>query len=285
MQKTSQTLPAMISLIQSLEGATIEVSIGTKATAKSRVDFGQPVSLNDTIAKRLVLEALEQLGVQVTDLADHKFTVIGKSIIVEGDLSTAGLRRILSVLEVPTTKFSELKEETAEGQTASAGDMGEKSQVYYRTVVSLLDDLRGDREKQDTRGGMDAVWMERYARKIDRLPILYVDEELLAWGSDTAQTLRVMATTRRGAGLAAGSQKSALRSDAYIGVYYNYSYGYGGAGYTGVSGSTAYEKDRNQIDRQLQNQATAKKVEGWRLIEDASAEIRKTMTQRYGIEF
>jgi hypothetical protein len=31
--------------------------------------------------------------------------------------------------------------------------------------------------------------------------------------------------------------------------------------------------------------ATATKVEGWRLIEDATADIRRSMTQKHGIEF
>lgn len=57
--------------------------------------------------------------------------------------------------------------------------------------------------------------MERYARKIDRLPILYVDEDFLEWGSKTAETLLIMAETRRGAGVSAGVRKSALRTGAY----------------------------------------------------------------------
>ncbi len=291
LKKSSLTLDQVVALVLSIQGATIEVSIGETARAKSRIDFAQPVNMKSVIAKRLVHEALNRLGIQMTDLEDHQCTVAGKSIIMEGDLSSGGLRRLFSLLEVPTTKFSELEEETAEDHTPSAGDMAENSQVYFKSVVSLLDDLRGDRSKQDTRGGQDGVWMERYARKIDRLPILYVDEDLLEFGSKTAETLRIMAGARRSAGLRAGSQKAALRTSvggyygAYGGGYYNYSYGYGGAGYGSVSGATETEKNRSQITRQEQNKATATKNEGWRLIEDATAAIRREMTKRYGVEF
>ncbi|MBX3437468.1 MAG: hypothetical protein KF861_08265 [Planctomycetaceae bacterium] len=288
LQKSSLKLEDIVALVMSIQGTTVEVSIGSEARSKARVDFGKPVAMSDVIAKRLVLEALEQIGLEVNDLQEHKFSTVGNSVIAEGPLSATSLRRLLSVVEIPTTNFSQLAEETAEDHSPSAGDMAKNSQVYFKSVVSLLDDLRSDREKQDTRGGMDAVWMERYARKIDRLPILFVDEQLLDFGSNCAETLRVMATTRRGAGLTAGSMKSALRTTtggAYGGGYYDYSYGYGGAGYVSGSSATSNAKDRNQIQTQVQNQATAKRTEGWRLIEDATADIRRQMTQKYSVAF
>ncbi len=296
LKKSSLSLDQVVALVLSIQGATIEVSVGETARAKSRIDFAKPVNMADGVAKRLVHEALNRLGIQMTDMDNHQCSVVGKSIIMEGDLSSGGLRRLFSLLEVPTTKFSELKEESAGEKAPSAGDMAENSQVYFKSVTSLLDDLRGDRSKQDTRGGQDGVWMERYARKIDRLPILHVDDDLLEFGSKSAETLRIMAGARRGAGLSAGSQKAALRTSsdagggaygAYGGGYRNYSYGYGGAGYGygGVSGATSNEKDRNQITRQEQNKATGTKNEGWRLIEDATAAIRREMTKQYGVEF
>ncbi|MGD9857712.1 MAG: hypothetical protein AB7U20_22435, partial [Planctomycetaceae bacterium] len=245
--KSSLQVPDMVKLMVSLQGATIEVSVGDKARAKTRIDFGQPVKIPEVIAKRLVLEALDRLGVQLTDLADHKFSVLGNSIHIEGDMSSGGLRRLFSVLEVPTTHFSELNEASAGDKAPSAGDMAQNSQVYFKSVTTLLDDLHGDRSKQDVRGGMDAVWMDKYARKIDRLPILHVDEDLLTFGSNCAETLRAMSGVRHNAGLTAGSEKSALRTGAYIGSYNGYAYGYGGAGYAVYgSSATANAKDRNQ---------------------------------------
>ncbi len=293
-EKTTLKIEDVVAMIQSIQGATIELSIGASVQAKSRIDFLEPITLSDANAKRLILEALDRLGSHIDDFDEHKFSVLGKSIIVEGDLSKGGLRRLLSVLEVPTTKFSELKEESVDSDKApSAGDMAENSQTYYKSVTTLLDDLHGDRKKQDTRGGYDAVWMERYARKIDRLPILYVDEDLLNFGSQTAETLRYMAGTRKSAGLTAGVRQSSLRTESRSG-YSGYSYGYRGAGYgyrTGSRGGAepnfgrSTQLDRSQIERQEQNRATSTREEGWRLIENATAEIRKEMTMRYGVEF
>ena len=99
-----------------------------------------------------------------------------------------------------------------------------------------------------------------------------VDQDVVEWGTKTAQTLRVMATSRREAGLSAGSQKSGLRSGAYYDSYYN------SVSYTS---GTAATLDKNQVDVQTANIATAKRVEGWQLIDNATAEVRKKQTQRY----
>lgn len=264
--------------LASIRGATIQISIGKKATAHTQIDFDKTVNMSTGLAKQLVLGAMQNLGAELTDLADHKFSVTSKAINIDGTLTSSSLRRLFSLLEVPTTKFSSLKDESFDSETGSASDMPKNSKTYFKSVRTLLDDLRGDRSKQDTRGGQDAVWMERYARKIDRLPILFVDEELLAYGAATAETLRNMAGARKGAGLKAGSAKSGVR-----GGYSNYSYGYGGIGYT--AGSRDATARRNQINRQYQNQATQSKVTGWREIENATASIRRVMTGRYGIEF
>ncbi|MCA9110973.1 MAG: hypothetical protein KDA52_13565 [Planctomycetaceae bacterium] len=302
-EKTTLKVEDVVAMLTSLRGATLELTIDSSVHAKSRIDFEKPITLSDANAKRLVLEALQRLGSQIDDFADHKYSVVGKSIFIEGEISKGGLRRLLSVVEVPTTKFSELEEESVNSDKApSAGDMAENSQTYFKSVTTLLDDLRGDRKKQDTRGGYDAVWLERYARKIDRLPILYVDEDLLDYGAKTAETLRYMAGKRKDAGLTAGVRKSSLPTAGgwENGTYSNYAYGYRGAGY-GYRAGYAYgtgtvgvpQPDRGgetqramtQIERQEQNRATSVREEGWRLIDNATAEIRREMTQRYSVEF
>ena len=247
------------------------------------------------MAKTLVLGALRNLGAELPELEKHKFSASGKSIRIEGVLSATSLRRLFSVLEVPTTKFSSLKHESTtkpENKEPSASDMAKNSQKYFKSVSTLLDDLRGDRKKQDSRGGGDAVWMERYARKIDRLPILFVDKDMLEFGSKTAETLRVMAGARKNAGLREGYEKSEVGGSQFVdgygyawnGSYSNYRYGYGGA-FDYTADARNAQAARNRIHRQEQNVATSRKVEGWRLIENATASIRRVMTARYSIEF
>jgi hypothetical protein len=262
-------------LLQSAKGLIVEVSVSTDARAKARLEFGQPVNVSAPVMKLITRNVLAGNGLQLDDFDRVHFNVTGQSLTAETEMSKGGLRRLLSLLDVPAATI-ETSEPSTPRPDNSSDARGAKSQAYFRTVTSLLDDLRGNRSKQDPRGGQDAVWMEKYAQKIDRLPVLDVDEEVLDWGTKTAQTLRVMATSRRGSGLSAGSQKSGLRTGAYYDSYYNVG---------GVNNATATANNANQIDVQTGNVATANRVEGWRLIDNATADIRKKATQRYGVEF
>ena len=272
---SSYKVETVAAQLQSIQGVTVQVAIGNDAKATLRVDFGIPVGVTVPVMKKIILTALDENGLKLDELDHAAFSISGNAVIAKADLSTGGLRRVLSLLAPPTPEL--LSEgSSVEPKSSSADTMAKASQAYFKTVVSLLDDLRGDRTKQDPRGGQDAVWMDKYAQKIDRLSVLNVDQDVVEWGTKTAQTLRVMATSRRGAGLSAGSQKSGLRSGAYYDSYYN------SVSYT--SGLAA-ARDANQIDVQTANIATAKRVEGWQLIDNATAELRKKETQRYGIDF
>jgi hypothetical protein len=265
---------AVGALVESLQGVAVDIAIGSEARATLHIDFGRPVDLPGPLMKRLVLKALDENGLKLDELENADFKVSGTSVTAKLGLSTGGLRRVMSLLAPPAP---ELPADSAgsPSKATSADTMATSSQAYFKTIVALLDDLRGDRSKQDPRGGMDAVWMDKYAQKIDRMSVLNVDQDLVDWGTKTAQTLRVMAGSRRGAGLSAGSQKSGLRTGAYVDSYYN----------VGVTSATATANDANQISVQTGNVATANRVEGWRLIDNATAELRKKETQRYGVDF
>lgn len=274
---TSYSARDIAALLQSAKGLIIEIAISTDARATVKLEFGQPVKASAAVMQQIVKEALNDNGLQLDEVDQLQFNISGQSVTATTEISQGGLRRLLSLLQVPSANLNSPDSASDAPKTDSSMDLrAAKSQAYFRSVTSLLTDLRGDRSKQDPRGGMDAVWMDKYAQKIDALPVLDVDEEVLDWGTKTAQTLRVMAGSRRGAGLSAGSQKSGLRTGVYFDSYYG-----GGS----VNSATSTAKDANQIDTQIGNAATANRVEGWRLIDNATADIRKKSTQRYGVEF
>jgi hypothetical protein len=107
--------------------------------------------------------------------------------------------------------------------------------------------------------------MERYARKIDELPVLHVDEQLLDYGDKLAETLRVMSLSQRQAGIRAGVRATEGRG------YYN----------------DGYDADaqRSQSKKEEMSVAYDTRVQGWKLIDDAAADMRKAMTKKYGVEF
>jgi hypothetical protein len=113
--------------------------------------------------------------------------------------------------------------------------------------------------------------MERYARRIDELPTLHVDELLLDYGDKLAETLRIMSLSKRQAGIRYG-----VRASEGNGYYDGYDYG-----------SNAYSSaaDRSQARKEEMAVAQVDRVQGWALIDDATADIRRTLTKKYNIEF
>ncbi|MEZ5950558.1 MAG: hypothetical protein R3C12_15345 [Planctomycetaceae bacterium] len=241
------------------------------------VDFSTPPNALGQDAKPLVLAALEKFGVYVDDIQNWSATYRSDAIELSGPLSEAGMRRIFSLLEMPSSNFSRLKEETPAGKASPT--KSQASVRYFQAISTLLDDMQHEfKTNRDARQSYAPVYMERYARKIDRLPILNVDEELLAYGSSVAETLRRNSVTTKTAGVEQGVQKSA--------VYGNYEYVYDQYGYTSRVNSAATKQNiKTQIERQQEGEARKVRFESWKDIEDATASIRVRMTQKYQMEF
>lgn len=75
----------------------------------------------------------------------------------------------------------------------------------------MLDDLRGKRKSTEfVTWGQVGAWFERYARRIDNLPILNVAPEMLDFGVVVADSLRQSETAMKGIGVRSGMRKTQL---------------------------------------------------------------------------
>ncbi len=278
--KEKQNINSLVDVLASLKGLVLKVTLTDKAKADVQIDFGKPVSFSESIAKQLTLGALTRLQAELPGVDKWKFSVSGSSIMCSGDLSAEALRRILSIVEIPSTKFSSLKGQSTE--EASEDDMVKNSLVYFQTVTKMIEDLK----KNSGSYSGDSRWFDRYADKIDRLPILHVDPELLDFGQNTAQTLRVMSGARKDANLRSGVRQTNMMASSGSG-YDNYNYSYGGSGYTSNTRADVRSTitSANAAKTQEIAGASATKIEGFRLIDNATLEIRRTMTERYNKEF
>lgn len=271
----SSKLDAIETLVLGIQGVTLRVAVGQSAKGTLRVDFSDSPAVLGAQAKPLVLEALDNFGAKLPGLDQWTAKIELRSIVLEGTFSTDALRRVFSLLELPSTKFSTLKDELpdtpSESSSASPAAKAAASKAYFKGVSVLIEDLR--KTLGDTRDN-HAVWMERYARKVDALPVLNVDDDLLAWGARVGETFRVMALAERSGGLKSGVRKSS--------VYGNYQYAYDSNGYTNFRSNQSVKA---QIDTEEKAQAKAVRFNNWKEIEDATAAIRKEMTKRYQTEF
>ncbi len=106
--------------------------------------------------------------------------------------------------------------------------MAMASQEYFKTITTMLDDLGGKRKTTEfVTWGQVGLWFERYARKIDNLPILNVDNELLDYGVFVADSLRQSETAMKGIGAKSGYRKTQLSNTTGGSYYGGYGYGYG----------------------------------------------------------
>ncbi|NOY42166.1 MAG: hypothetical protein GXP26_10060 [Planctomycetes bacterium] len=283
-KKSGLAVAEVSTILASIQGAVLRVAVGKNVQGQLRIDFAEPVAPIKGIAKELVINALDNLGAHVEDLAEWKVELEEKAITMRGPLSEDGQRRVFSVVEIPSTKFSTLKDAEQEGsKEVPESKIREASLTYYRATDVLIKDLR-----RDLRGNKaSSAVMERYARKIDRMPILHVDDELLDYGSQLAETLRVMALSKRQGGIQSGIQTSGMGRGRQGGSYNNYSYydSLGGRGPDRLYAAKESASERSAIKASAMAQSKNKRVEGFKLIDEHSAAIRRQMTKKYGVEF
>jgi hypothetical protein len=262
-------LDRVTKVIASVKGFACSVKADDTLYGTVRVDFGEPTDSLLGIAKPLLLEALENQGVMIPDLRDWRETVSGRSVSLQGTLSTKGLRTLMSLVAIPLSSLATGRAEDAPADSRSEAtkaapkgnesSRARRSKIYFDEITARLDDLR-KRAKERTLRQL-RVWGDKYAKEIDRLPILDVDEELVAFGSQVSQLLRNLRNISIGATLNSGYRQTNM--------FYNYN----------------LEVDTKLAQRQEEYSAMAEQTQGWTVLENATAEMRKKMTKKYQIEF
>lgn len=254
-------------IIAKLRGAALRIAVGAECQGQLQIDFDADVAPLADVAKPLVVQALDNLGFPTDEVSKWEVSLADRSIRMRGVLSTNGQRRVMSIMELPAVDFKATEAPDGAPKTPDASEVRERSLAYFKSTQTLVDDLR--KGLKDTKA--TSAWMERYARRIDELPVLNVDELLVDYGDKLAETLRIMALSKRQAGISYGVRASTGGS-----YYDGYDYGY-----------NAYDAaaDRSQARKEEMSVAADARVEGWKLIDDATADIRRTLTKKHGVEF
>ena len=163
----------------------------TGSYGKLKVDFRTDASILGGFAQLLLLDVLGNQGVMIDDFRDWKAQVKGSQISIEGNLTQAGLRQVLSVFEPPTAIVSD--EESTDKKSADpkrdpANQAAYASQQYFQSVSRLLDDVRNKKDVKTI--AQYGTWFSKYVLKIDRLPLVNVDSELLDYGAFVSEKMR-----------------------------------------------------------------------------------------------
>ena len=287
-------LDRLSQLLTSIRGATLGIRITNRPSGMLRIDFGQDAAIMAPVAKPLILEILANFGATIDEFADWKVNVKGNTVYLGGIFSVNGLRRVLSLAEPPLpplddSETSQVKPVTPrlEPKTAptqgdgpvSPGDVNQvKAQAsfeHFKAVSHILDDV-GPRRKRGKSASEYGLWLNRYARKVDKLPILNVDGDLLDYSAHVSNSLRNISNQYRGIGVQAGQYSSNKYYRTYAGNYGGY-YGY------------AWERDSRTPKQMATKKGTATAVSSGMAsfdeLDNATASIRRVLTERYQIEF
>ena len=294
---------ALARLLAALEGVRVGIRIGETPFGKLTVDFRDQVSLAPETAKKVLLEILAGAGTMIDDLSHWKPDVQGTTISLSGNLSPGGLRKMLSVIESPAPRG---KSGGPDQEEPSPGDLearrGQDTLRYFKTVDSYFKDLKQDLRDSKTIS-QTKLWFDKYARKIERLPILNVDPEMLDYGALVAKGLRAATGSVSEMGISSSARQMQVQGTAAprVNAAYYGGYGVGRAGYYSGYGysnpgmnayaNSAYNQVRQEAQqrRLIRTQERASTAMDLQQIKaelvEATANIRRMMTEKYKIEF
>jgi hypothetical protein len=265
-------LDAAAKALSGIRGLALEVAVTDTATGRLRVHFSGDSSVLAPIAQPLLLEILSDLGASIDDIASWKVETEPQRITFSGPLTAAGRKRVLSLIDQPTSALIA----PDSGQT-SPGSQQQRaaaaSQQYFKSLTSMLDDVR-EQSKDAKTFGQNALWFDNWARRIDRLPVLNVDQDLLKFGHGTAAALRGMAAALRGVGIQSATISSNINAGSWGDGYYSYYNDWRDAD---------DERRAARANLRASGATTARDIAVQ--IENETGKIRQVMTQKYQVEF
>ena len=291
--------------LASIRGVTLGVTVTDRRNGAIRVDFNEDISVIHDVAKPLLLEVLGNQGMLIDEFQDWDVQVSEKEVRLSGVLEDSGTRRLLSFLDTPPSlQQSEVKQDEA-ADASSEVLVRLTSQQYFNSITSLLSDLRNDKQNRRTMGQI-SVFFRNYARRIDRLPVLNVDPELVGFGRWVSTSLRegqiavTEAASRSRIG-AAGSRAGQWHEWACRWVRWaevwaacrwaevwaerRWAGFHGWGGFCPRTADRADLQARTRVRTQERLRGTMSANLILQAIDEAAADIRVALTQRYQVEF
>ena len=263
-------------VLETVKGITIAIAVDTERKGTATLEFGKDATVLKPVLEKLVAAVMNRVGAASEDVQGWKWTVNGSRVTGTGSVSQGEAREMLSILEPPSITQA-ISESSSNSQTApTANDrMARTSLSYCKSVQVLLNDLRTTLKKERDN---HALHFERYARKIDDLPMLNVDPALLNFGANVSGSLRYQAQTHRMSKIQAGTRQQQQSGGAQ-----NFGGGFGPFGgdwQQSVIGlrDGAVDAEENQRSKQV-------RFSEWKQIEDGLVSVRRSMTEKYQIEF
>ena len=297
-------LHRLAKVLAGIRGLTLGVTLGEKPFGKVKVDFAEELGVSPELAKAMMLHALAKRGAMLKELPDWIPQVNGRTVSLEGELTTSGMKRLLSLFDRAPSFMKPPAEPTATSTTTTTTPLppppsDDRSKLYaaksyFNKVTDYVRDLRSNSYDASTMGSI-AMWYDSYARKIDQLPVVGVDPEVLAYSRRTANAMRQASSLIKGANYQKGVRQANVEPQ-YVtntwGTTYGYSYGwYGDGGPVGSYGTYttrdygAENDAKTTIRREETANAGLSSQQIMQQIEEDTASTRQRMSLKYKENF
>ena len=273
-------LDALTKVLTSMKGVTLTVNATDRLTGKIQVDFGESPSPLKPVAKALLFESLEKHGMMLdSEIQNWAVRIEAKAVTLEGRLSTRGLRMLTDLIPFPAETLA-LHETSPKSQGTSSESVNSSSpeelkittsKKYFQHVSLLIDSLRTE-VKSAGSPKLARTLVNKAALEIDRMPVLNVDEELIAYGAGVSQTLRNMRNLSKNAGLDASYRQATAAGNQGYGFYGGY-------------GGTSLALQSSVMQKQMNATLASNQLSVLTMLEEKTAEIRRKMTLKYKVEF
>jgi hypothetical protein len=267
MDEWRANLTTTTDLLSNVQGVRVGVRIGEQPSGMIVVDLRGDASAIAPFAKPLLLQILSDAGALINDFESWNVQAKGSEISLAGKFSGSGLRRLLSVVDSPISSDVAVAEAPGVSPGELPATQAKKARDYFRTIMGMADDLKGDMKSARNLASTQ-MYFEKYAKRIERMPILGVDEELLKYSAYVANALRQSSMAVKTMGIQSG-----VRQASIIPSWDDYGYG-------------VYVGGDRRVVRAEEKAIAATDIQRVRQeIIAATTDTRRKMTQKYQIEF
>ena len=176
----------LISLLSSIRGSRVVVSKKNLDDCIVSIEFGSSPEFLLPVAKDFFVEVLDRNQSSIPDASDWTPSVDGNVLAFRGKISPATLDDLIGVFTA-----QHLQDRLSRSESESSGNSEQlvlnASKAYFDKVVGIVDRVRS----YSAHGTGDrAQWNARLANRIDELPTLNVDSDLIDFGVRISSGLR-----------------------------------------------------------------------------------------------
>jgi len=292
--KNIEAIAKSLSLVQ---GITISVA-SDALEATVLIDFLNAPTELTPVAKAFFAEVLTARGMQLDEFSQWKMSAVseGKTLSFTGPIASEALDDLLGMFTVHrasrgVTTVSKTDSPAAPtGPQTSPSVVAENTRDYFRKVINIVHRVR-DYSANNT--GERAQWNGNMANRIDEMPTLEVDPQMVMFGAEVAKSLRSNSMSMQltnisqgAAAVAADAGTGGFSTATAAGTMAGVGYGYGGYGNYGSYGGNFVDPNSPvKYYRMGQAQGNTSFKELMARLEQSLADMRRTMTEKYKIQF